>query len=104
VAVNSDAGVARLKGAARPVIGQDERAEMLAALECVDYVTLFEEDTPHALLELLRPELLVKGGTTPEVVGREVVEGHGGRVVTLDLVEGLSTTRIIERIVNSRSG
>jgi len=104
VAINTDAGVKRLKGAGRPVIGQDERAEMLAALECVDYVTLFDEDTPHALLELLRPELLVKGGTTPSVVGREVVEGYGGRVVTLGLVEGLSTTRIIERILAAKNG
>ena len=104
VAINSDASVAKLKGPSRPVIGQDERAEMLAALECVDYVTVFDEDTPHALLELLRPDVLAKGGTTPVVVGREVVEGTGGRVVTLGLVEGLSTTQIIERILGSRTG
>jgi len=104
VAINSDASAARLKGPGRPVIGRDERAEMLAALECVDYVTIFDEDTPHALLELLRPDVLVKGGTTPEIVGREVVEAHGGKVMTMDLVEGLSTTAIINRILDGGSG
>ncbi|HUT58746.1 MAG TPA: bifunctional heptose 7-phosphate kinase/heptose 1-phosphate adenyltransferase [Phycisphaerae bacterium] len=104
VAVNSDGSTHRLKGASRPVIGQDERAEMVAALECVDYVTIFDEDTPEPLLELLRPELLVKGGSTPVVVGRQIVEACGGRVVTLGLVEGLSTTKIINRILDSSAG
>ncbi len=99
VAINSDESVQRLKGPGRPVIGQDERAEMLSAMECVDYVTIFDEDTPIPLLELLRPDLLVKGGTTRKVVGREVVEGYGGKVLTLDLIEGLSTTEIIDKIV-----
>jgi len=99
VAINSDAGVARLKGPNRPVISQGERAEMLAALECVDCVTVFGEDTPCELLELLRPDVLVKGGTTPVVVGREIVEGYGGRVLTTPAVEGLSTTQIIDRIM-----
>ena len=104
VAINTDAGVARLKGPGRPVIGQSERAETLAALECVDYVTTFDEETPHELLRLLKPDLLVKGGTTPVVIGREVVEGYGGKVATLDMVEGLSTTQIIERILAARGG
>jgi D-beta-D-heptose 7-phosphate kinase/D-beta-D-heptose 1-phosphate adenosyltransferase len=102
VGVNSDDSVRRLKGPARPVIGQTERAEMLAALECVDYVTLFDEDTPEALLALLRPEILAKGGSTPVVVGREIVEGYGGKVLTLELVEGTSTTRIIDRILGAK--
>ena len=101
VAINSDQSVKRLKGPARPIIGEKERAEMLGALECVDYVTVFDEDTPEALLELLRPSVLVKGGTTSEVVGREIVERHGGRVLTLGLVDGLSTTKIIERVLNN---
>jgi D-beta-D-heptose 7-phosphate kinase/D-beta-D-heptose 1-phosphate adenosyltransferase len=101
VAINSDDSVRRLKGPTRPIIGQDERAEMLAALECVDYVTIFDEDTPIPLLELLRPDVLAKGGTTPLVVGRDLVEGYGGRVLTLDMVAGLSTTQIIERIAGS---
>lgn len=102
VGVNSDDSVRRLKGPARPVIGETERAEMLAALECVDYVTVFDEDTPEELLRALRPEILAKGGSTPVVVGREIVEGYGGRVLTLDLVEGTSTTKIIERITGGR--
>ena len=104
VGVNSDDSVRRLKGGDRPVIGADERAEMLGALECVDYVTIFDEDTPTELLELLRPDVLAKGGSTPHVVGRELVEAYGGRVLTLDLVEGLSTTKIIERIVDAGPG
>ncbi|MFP4105834.1 MAG: D-glycero-beta-D-manno-heptose 1-phosphate adenylyltransferase [Phycisphaerae bacterium] len=101
VAVNSDDSVRRLKGPSRPVIGENERAEMLGSLECVDYVTIFPEDTPVPLLELLKPDILVKGGTTQEVVGREVVEKTGGRVLTLDAVDGLSTTEIITRIVET---
>lgn len=100
VAINSDASVKRLKGDSRPIIGQNERAEMLGALECVDYVTIFDEDTPEALLKLLKPDILAKGGTTPVVVGREIVEEYGGKVLTLDLVDGLSTTEIINRIVD----
>jgi D-beta-D-heptose 7-phosphate kinase/D-beta-D-heptose 1-phosphate adenosyltransferase len=103
VAINSDESVKRLKGPTRPIIGADERAEMLGSLECVDHVTVFEEDTPIPLLELLRPEILAKGGTTPVVVGRELVEGYGGRVLTLDLVDGLSTTEIIDRIVSTEN-
>ena len=104
VAINSDDSVRRLKGPDRPIIGADERAEMLGALECVDYVTVFDEDTPEGLLGLLKPEMLVKGGTTPLVVGREIVEGYGGVVRTLELVDGLSTTNIIDRVVNGQNG
>lgn len=101
VAINSDESARRLKGPARPVIGADERAEMLASLECVDYVTVFEEDTPEALLERLKPEILVKGGSTGAIVGAKYVKGYGGEVVKLDLVKGLSTTEIIERILET---
>ena len=99
VAINSDDSVRRLKGPDRPIIGAAERAEMLGALECVDYVTVFDEDTPEPLLEMIRPDVLIKGGTTSEVVGRDIVERYGGRVLTLDKIEGLSTTQIIDRIV-----
>ncbi|KPK84089.1 MAG: hypothetical protein AMJ81_06600 [Phycisphaerae bacterium SM23_33] len=102
VAINSDDSARRLKGPGRPVIGQNERAEMLAALECVDYVTIFEEDTPEPLLKLLRPDVLVKGGSTGEIVGQQFVEGCGGKVMKMDLVEGLSTTEIINRILSNR--
>ncbi len=101
VAVNSDHSVRRLKGPSRPVIGQDERAEMIASLECVDYVTIFPEDTPVELIGLLKPDVLVKGGTTDVIPGRDIVEGYGGKVLILDKVEGLSTTNIINRILNA---
>jgi D-beta-D-heptose 7-phosphate kinase/D-beta-D-heptose 1-phosphate adenosyltransferase len=97
VAVNSDDSVRRLKGPSRPAIAAPDRAALVAALEWVDHVLIFDEDTPHRLLALLRPDVLVKGGTyTPEeVVGREVVEAYGGRVCVTGRREGISTTRII---------
>jgi len=97
VGVNSDASVRKLKGPTRPIIGETERAQMLAALACVDYVVVFGDDTPHALLHSLRPDVLVKGGTyTPEqVVGHEVVEAYGGQVCVTGMVEGISTTNIL---------
>lgn len=101
VAINSDAGVQRLKGPKRPVIGQDERARMLASLECIDFVTIFDENTPEALLQLLQPEVLVKGGSTDVIVGQEFVESYGGKVERLDLVAGMSTTEIINRILET---
>ncbi len=104
VGVNSDDSVRRLKGPDRPVISQDERAEMLGALECVDYVTIFDEDTAHEVIEVLRPEIFAKGGSTDEVVERDLVEGYGGQVLTLDLVQGASTTEIIDRIVETNDG
>ena len=98
VAVNSDATVTRLKGPARPVIAQSDRVTQLAALACVDHVLVFEEDTPHRLLEQLRPDVLIKGGTTPLVVGREVVEAYGGEVCVTKPVRDYSTTRLVRRI------
>ena len=85
------------KGRARPVIGEANRAQMLAALGCVTYVIIFEEDTPHSILRALRPEFLVKGGTySPlEVVGRDIVEEYGGHVGILGMVDGISTSKII---------
>ncbi|MDD4061932.1 MAG: D-glycero-beta-D-manno-heptose 1-phosphate adenylyltransferase, partial [Kiritimatiellae bacterium] len=101
VAINSDASVQKLKGPTRPVIGEDERARMLAALECIDFVTIFDEDTPDALLELFRPEVLVKGGSTDVIVGKDFVEKYGGKVQRLDLIAGMSTTDIINRILDT---
>ncbi len=98
VAVNSDAGVRRLKGPDRPVIGERDRAAMLASLACVDHVLIFDDDTPHELLRQLRPDVLVKGGTTAEVIGREVVEAYGGRVCTTAAAVGTSTTDLITRL------
>jgi D-beta-D-heptose 7-phosphate kinase/D-beta-D-heptose 1-phosphate adenosyltransferase len=100
VAVNSDSSVRQSKGSGRPVIPQHERAAMLAALSCVDHVLIFDEETPHRLLELIQPDLLVKGGTysVDEVIGREVVEAYGGRVLVLGQVPGRSTSQIVATI------
>lgn len=103
--LNSDASVRRLKGEKRPLIGQNERAHILAALDCVDYVVIFDEDTPMNLLETLRPHVLVKGGdyTPDQVVGRDFVESYGGRIELVEFVDGKSTTNIIERILENYS-
>lgn len=101
VAINSDEGVRRLdKGPERPIVSQEHRAAMLAALEAVDYVVVFDEPTPHALLARLRPDVLVKGGTytAEQIVGRELVEAYGGTVKPLGEIPGLSTTRIVARL------
>ncbi len=100
VGVNSDASVRRLKGPSRPVIGESDRAALLAALACVDGVVVFDDDTPHRMLEQLRPDVLVKGGTyaTHEVVGREVVEAYGGEIRVTGVVDGISTTKIVDSL------
>lgn len=100
VAVNSDASVRRLKGEGRPILPQDQRMRVLAAMEMVDCVTCFDEDTPTELIKLLRPEVLAKGGhyTTEQIVGHEIVLGYGGRVVGVPIVAGRSTTNIIDKI------
>lgn len=105
VGLNDDASVRALKGTNRPLIPQQERAHILAALACVDYVTIFAEDTPLALITRLRPDVLVKGGDyTPEtVVGRDVVESYGGRVCLMPYVAGVSTTALIGNIVERYS-
>lgn len=101
--LNSDASIRRLKGEKRPLIGQDERAHILAALDCIDYVVVFDEDTPLDLISVLMPDILVKGGDyTPEgVVGKDLVESWGGRVELIQFVDGKSTTNIIEKILQS---
>lgn len=100
VAVNSDASVRRIKGEGRPIIPQQERLEVLAALSSVDYVFVFDDDDPAKVIEQLRPDVLVKGSDWPleRIVGRETVEGYGGRVVRVKLVEGISTSQIIQRV------
>jgi D-beta-D-heptose 7-phosphate kinase/D-beta-D-heptose 1-phosphate adenosyltransferase len=104
VAINSDRSVRALKGPSRPVLDERGRAAVLSALECVDYVTVFDEDTPVALLRLLRPDVLVKGGDygPAGVVGREIVEGYGGRVEMAPLVKGMSTTGLVSRMRGRR--
>lgn len=101
VGVNGDASVRRLKGASRPILKERERAAILAALEAVDYVVVFDEDTPDRLIRALEPDVLVKGEDYADkpVVGREVVERRGGRVELAPLVKGVSTTDIVDRIL-----
>jgi D-beta-D-heptose 7-phosphate kinase/D-beta-D-heptose 1-phosphate adenosyltransferase len=100
LAINSDASVRRLKGPERPLVPQAERAALLAALACVDAVTVFEEDTPLATIEAVRPHVLVKGAdyTAEQVVGREIVEANGGRVALVPLLPQKSTSALVERI------
>ena len=100
VAINSDAAVRELKGEGRPLMNQDERAEILAALRTVDYVTIFDDISPRALIARLLPDVLVKGGdyALDEIHGREEVEAAGGRVVSLPFVKGASSSRIIEKM------
>src|SRR5436305_2765724 len=100
VAINSDASVAKLKGVGRPLMNHDERAEILAALRTVDYVTIFDDVSPRSLIARLLPDVLVKGGdyVLDEIHGREEVEAAGGRVVSLPFVEGVSTSGIIDRM------
>jgi rfaE bifunctional protein nucleotidyltransferase chain/domain len=101
VAVNSDASVRAIKGPSRPLQPEAERAEILASLECVDYVTIFSDETPHAVIAALLPDVLVKGSDWPieKIVGREIVEAHGGRVMNIPIVEGRSTTEILNKIL-----
>ena len=100
VGINSDPSVQEIKGPQRPVIPQDERAELLAALEAVDFVTIFDEPTPRELIAEILPAILVKGSDwgPDEIVGRAEVEGAGGKVVSITLEPGYSTTKLIERI------
>jgi D-beta-D-heptose 7-phosphate kinase/D-beta-D-heptose 1-phosphate adenosyltransferase len=101
VGLNSDRSVMAIKGPKRPLTGESERAEVLAALACVDFVTLFEEPDPLALILALKPDVLVKGGDWPEdrIIGADAVRAAGGRVVRIPLVAGAGTSAIIERIL-----
>jgi D-glycero-beta-D-manno-heptose 1-phosphate adenylyltransferase len=100
VGVNSDRSVRALKGPSRPINGQDERAEVLSALACVDAVVIFDEDTPYHLIAALQPDVLVKGAdwAADAIVGRDIVEARGGKVVRIPVEAGHATSEIIERI------
>ena len=100
LALNSDSSVRSIKGEKRPLMNEKERAEILAALECIDFVTIFQELTPLELINYLKPDILIKGGDWPEekVVGREEIKKWGGRVAIIPEVEGKSTTNIVEKI------
>lgn len=103
VAINSDSSVRTLKGDGRPILKEEERAEVISALGCVDFVTIFNEATPQKLIEELIPDVLVKGGDWPldQIVGRDTVEAAGGKVIPIEFEQGFSTTAIIERIRRS---
>jgi rfaE bifunctional protein nucleotidyltransferase chain/domain len=100
LALNSDASVQRAKGPSRPAVGEAERAEVAAALDAVDAVTLFDEDTPRELIAAVLPDVLVKGADWSQfIAGREEVEAVGGTVIAVPLEPGYSTTNIVERIL-----
>jgi rfaE bifunctional protein nucleotidyltransferase chain/domain len=103
VAVNEDESVRRLKGESRPIFPLEERLEILAAIEAIDYLTSFSEDTPQKVIAILLPDILVKGGDwkPEEVVGKKEVERAGGRVVIIPYLEGRSSSEIIDRIFQS---
>jgi len=103
VGLNSDSSVRQIKGPNRPVVPENERAEVLAALACVDVVTIFEEPDPLTTIQTIVPDVLVKGADWAEdaIVGRDVVEAAGGRVVRVPLTAGASTTRVIETILGN---
>ena len=100
VAVNSDRSVRANKGASRPINSEADRAEVVAALRCVDAVVIFDEDTPADIIRRLQPDVLVKGADWPadQIVGRDTVEARGGHVVRIPVEEGFSTTALIERV------
>jgi len=102
VGVNSDRSVRFLKGSGRPITAEEERAEVLAALTCVDGVVIFDEETPRDLIQAIQPDVLVKGSDWAEdaIVGRDIVEARGGRVVRVAIQPGHSTTGIVEKIKN----
>lgn len=105
VGLNSDASVSGIKGPSRPIIPEEQRAEVLTALACVDYVTLFSEPDPLRLIETIQPDILVKGADWAEedIIGADVVKGRGGRVARIQVVPGASTTGIIQRIRDRHS-
>lgn len=100
VGMNSDRSVRAIKGPERPITPERERAEILAALACVDAAVIFDEDTPHDLIAALQPDVLVKGAdwAADAIVGRDIVEAHGGNVVRIAIAPGHSTTEVLEKI------
>jgi rfaE bifunctional protein nucleotidyltransferase chain/domain len=100
VGLNSDESVRRIKGSLKPLLPLSERAEMLLALSCVDYATFFEEDDPYNVVKILRPDVLVKGGdwAIDKIIGGDLVKSWGGKVINIPVVEGRSTTNLIQLI------
>lgn len=99
--LNSDASVKSIKLDNRPIVSQDQRAEVLAGLACVDYITIFDEPDPLALIQAIKPDVLIKGADweEAEIIGSDVKKSYGGKVVRIEVVPGISTSRIIQRIL-----
>lgn len=99
--LNSDASVKSIKPENRPIVSQDQRAEVLAGLACVDYITIFDEPDPLALIKTIKPDVLIKGADwkEAEIIGSDVVKSYGGKVVRIEVVPDISTSRIIQRIL-----
>ena len=99
--LNSDASVKSIKPENRPIVSQDQRAEVLAGLACVDYITIFDEPDPLALIKTIKPDVLIKGADweEAEIIGSDVVKSYGGNVVRIEVVPDISTSRIIQRIL-----
>jgi rfaE bifunctional protein nucleotidyltransferase chain/domain len=106
VAINSDRSVREIKGESRPVVPEMDRAEVIASLACVDYVLIFDDPTPKEVIDAIVPDVLVKGADwgISEIVGRDTVENAGGRVLNIRLVEGSSTTQIIQSVLERFGG
>jgi len=101
VGINSDSSIRKLKGENRPIVPEDERSEIIAALECVDYVIIFSESTPKRIIKMIKPDIHVKGGDwkIEQILEANLVQSYGGKVVIVDEVEGYSTSEIIRRII-----
>jgi rfaE bifunctional protein nucleotidyltransferase chain/domain len=99
--LNSDVSVKSIKPENRPIVSQDQRAEVLAGLACVDYITIFDEPDPLALIQTIKPDVLIKGADwkETEIIGSDVVKSYGGKVIRIEVVPGISTSRIIQRIL-----
>jgi rfaE bifunctional protein nucleotidyltransferase chain/domain len=106
VGINTDASIKRIKGKNRPITPLAQRMQIISALEAVDYVISFSEDTPYNLIKEIKPDLLIKGGDwdTKEIVGKDIVESYGGKVITIPYIKGISTTGIIKKIVKRFGG
>lgn len=104
VALNTDASIRRIKGGFRPIVGESDRLNLLAALESIDYLILFNEETPLKVIKVIKPDILVKGADWKKqsIVGSGLVRAYGGKVLTIPLVKGLSTTNLIKKIAKAR--
>lgn len=102
VGLNSDISIKRIKGEKRPILSEYERAYNLSALEMIDFIVIFNEDTPYELIKVLKPDILVKGGDwdIEKIVGKDIVESYGGKVLNIPFVDGKSTTNVIQRILD----